>query len=224
MSLCEPVTFQSVGLPTSEVWGCLYRIIAPPTSWCGLLFVFWSRRSFWKFPVHLVVILLFDERSWAPVLLICHLNPVSRFQHLIRTPNLFQLPEASHIPQLVSAFLCFQNQQEGFRSLPCCHVSDFSSLISFTILQNSYFTPVPFFRFLFTSLLPHTLFSSLRSSSVFHWEYRKNQLRTPSFFCHHLPPPVVMEERYQILSKTSVPFPGLWIYLLPPTQRFHSCS
>ena len=30
--LCEPVSFQSLGLPTQEVWGCLYHIIGPPTS------------------------------------------------------------------------------------------------------------------------------------------------------------------------------------------------
>ena len=29
VSLCEPVSFQSVGLPTLEVWGCLYGVIAP---------------------------------------------------------------------------------------------------------------------------------------------------------------------------------------------------
>ena len=45
--------FPVCGLPTREVWGCLYHIIGPPNSWCGL-FVFWSRISFWKFPVHLV--------------------------------------------------------------------------------------------------------------------------------------------------------------------------
>ena len=43
-----------MGLPMQQVWGCLYHITAPPTSWYGLLFVFWSRMSFWKFPVHLV--------------------------------------------------------------------------------------------------------------------------------------------------------------------------
>ena len=32
VSLCEPVSFQSVGLPTQEVWGCIYHEIAPPTS------------------------------------------------------------------------------------------------------------------------------------------------------------------------------------------------
>ena len=32
VSLCEPVSFQSVGLPTQEIWGCLYHVIAPPTS------------------------------------------------------------------------------------------------------------------------------------------------------------------------------------------------
>ena len=32
VSLCEPISFQSVELPTQEVWGCLYREIAPPTS------------------------------------------------------------------------------------------------------------------------------------------------------------------------------------------------
>ena len=32
VNLCEPVSFQSVELPTQEVWGCLYREIAPPTS------------------------------------------------------------------------------------------------------------------------------------------------------------------------------------------------
>ena len=32
VSLCVPVTFQSVGLPTWEVWGCLYHLITPPTS------------------------------------------------------------------------------------------------------------------------------------------------------------------------------------------------
>ena len=36
------------GLPTKEVWGCLYRVIAPLNSWCGLLFVFWSRNIFMK--------------------------------------------------------------------------------------------------------------------------------------------------------------------------------
>ena len=29
MSLCGTVTFQSVGLPTWEVWGCLYHVISP---------------------------------------------------------------------------------------------------------------------------------------------------------------------------------------------------
>jgi len=53
VSLCEPVSFQSVALPTREVWGCLYREIAPPTSWCDLLFFFWSRVSFLRFLVHL---------------------------------------------------------------------------------------------------------------------------------------------------------------------------
>ena len=46
--------FQICELPTSQVLGCLYREIAPRTSWGGLLFVFWSRISFWKFPVRLV--------------------------------------------------------------------------------------------------------------------------------------------------------------------------
>ena len=53
-------------------------------SWCGLLFVFWSRITFWKFPVH-----LFEGRSafdcnfvvfmreGAPLLQFCHLNPIS---------------------------------------------------------------------------------------------------------------------------------------------------
>ena len=44
----------SLELPTWQVWGCLYQVITPPASWCGLLFVFWSRISFWKFPAHLV--------------------------------------------------------------------------------------------------------------------------------------------------------------------------
>ena len=26
-----------MGLPTQEVWGCFYHVIAPPTSYCGLL-------------------------------------------------------------------------------------------------------------------------------------------------------------------------------------------
>ena len=45
--------FPVSGLPTWEVWGCLYPVITSPTSWCGF-FIFWSRISFWKFPVHLV--------------------------------------------------------------------------------------------------------------------------------------------------------------------------
>ena len=32
VTLCEPVSFQSVELPTQKVWGCLYHEIAPPTS------------------------------------------------------------------------------------------------------------------------------------------------------------------------------------------------
>ena len=32
VSLCEPVSFQSVEHPTQEAWGCLYCKIAPPTS------------------------------------------------------------------------------------------------------------------------------------------------------------------------------------------------
>ena len=32
VSFCEPVRFQSVELPPREVWGCLYREIAPPIS------------------------------------------------------------------------------------------------------------------------------------------------------------------------------------------------
>ena len=47
--------------PTWQVWGCLYCIIAPPISWRGLLFVFWSRISF------LIVYSLFGQRlfsSW----------------------------------------------------------------------------------------------------------------------------------------------------------------
>ena len=32
VSLCEPVSFQSVGLPTQEVWGCLYHEITSHTS------------------------------------------------------------------------------------------------------------------------------------------------------------------------------------------------
>ena len=32
VSLCEPVSFQSVELPTWEVWGFLYHEITPPTS------------------------------------------------------------------------------------------------------------------------------------------------------------------------------------------------
>ena len=43
VSFCEPVSFQSVELPTPEVWGCLYHKITPPTCGCGLLFFFWSR-------------------------------------------------------------------------------------------------------------------------------------------------------------------------------------
>ena len=46
--------FLVFGFPTQEVWGCLYHVISPPTSWCGFFFVFWSRMSFWKFPVHLI--------------------------------------------------------------------------------------------------------------------------------------------------------------------------
>ena len=45
--------FSVCGLPTWQVWGSLYHIIVPLTSWCGLLFVFWSRISFGKFLVHL---------------------------------------------------------------------------------------------------------------------------------------------------------------------------
>ena len=32
VNLYDTVTFQSVGLPTQDVWGFLYHIIAPPTS------------------------------------------------------------------------------------------------------------------------------------------------------------------------------------------------
>ena len=32
VSLCEPVTFQYMGLPTRDVWGFLYHVIIPPTS------------------------------------------------------------------------------------------------------------------------------------------------------------------------------------------------
>ena len=46
--------FPDCELPTWLVWGCLYHVIALLPSWCGLLFVFWSRKSFWKFPVHLI--------------------------------------------------------------------------------------------------------------------------------------------------------------------------
>ena len=46
--------FSVCGASHQKVWGCLYHIIAPPTSWYGLLFVFCSRISFWNFPVHLV--------------------------------------------------------------------------------------------------------------------------------------------------------------------------
>ena len=46
--------FPVCGLPTRELLDCLYHVITPPTSWCGLHFVFWSRISFWKFPVLLV--------------------------------------------------------------------------------------------------------------------------------------------------------------------------
>ena len=53
MSLCEPVSFQSVELPTQEVWGCLYHEITHPVSFCVLFFLFWSRISFLRFPVHL---------------------------------------------------------------------------------------------------------------------------------------------------------------------------
>ena len=49
MSLCDSY-FPVCGLPTWSVWGCFYQVIVLPTSWCGLLFVLWSRISFWKFP------------------------------------------------------------------------------------------------------------------------------------------------------------------------------
>ena len=69
--------FLVCGLPIWQVWGCLYCIVTPPTSWHGLLFVFWSRISFWKFPFHLVevvqpldVVLLFlwEKLSSSPSL------------------------------------------------------------------------------------------------------------------------------------------------------------
>ena len=46
--------FPVCGLSAREVWGCLCHVFTPPTSWCGLLFVFWSRISFFKFPVSLL--------------------------------------------------------------------------------------------------------------------------------------------------------------------------
>ena len=51
--LCDSY-FLVCGLLTWRVWGCFHHVIASPTCWCGLLFVFWSSISFWKFPVHLV--------------------------------------------------------------------------------------------------------------------------------------------------------------------------
>ena len=58
--------FSVCGLRAWQIWGCLYHIIAPPTSRCGLLLVFWSRipfesfQSIWlKIVQHLAVILLF---------------------------------------------------------------------------------------------------------------------------------------------------------------------
>ena len=70
MGLCEPVSFQSVGLPTQEVWGCLYCEITPPpldvasslSSGIGYLFEgFWS---IWlKIAQHLVVSFVVFRRA-----------------------------------------------------------------------------------------------------------------------------------------------------------------
>ena len=66
MSLCDTITFQSVGLPTQEVWGCLYYVItllpldvaSSLSSQVGYLFE--SFQSIWlKVVQHLVAILLF---------------------------------------------------------------------------------------------------------------------------------------------------------------------
>lgn len=45
--------FPVCGMPTGQLWGGLYKFFLLP-SWCGLLFVFWSRISCWRFSVHLV--------------------------------------------------------------------------------------------------------------------------------------------------------------------------
>ena len=50
------VTFQSVGLPTQEVWGWLYHVIAPPP-----LFFFFSFFCLLSFFVVVVVVAF----SWA---------------------------------------------------------------------------------------------------------------------------------------------------------------
>ena len=76
VSLCEPVSSLG-GFSSRRLWGCIYHVIAPPTSWCGLLFIFWSRISFVRFLFHLFEncsaficeFCCFYERSWAPVLL-----------------------------------------------------------------------------------------------------------------------------------------------------------
>ena len=56
-----PPVGESVIQLLSSLWashlagmGCLYHVIAPPTSWCGLLSVSSNRISFWMFTVHLV--------------------------------------------------------------------------------------------------------------------------------------------------------------------------
>ena len=46
----EPLRYSAFlvcGLPTRLTWGCLYHRMALLLSQCGLLFVFWSRTSFW---------------------------------------------------------------------------------------------------------------------------------------------------------------------------------
>ena len=62
MSLCEPVSFQSVGLPTWEVWGFSYHIITllplDVASYLssGVIYLFESFWSIWlKVAQHVVV-------------------------------------------------------------------------------------------------------------------------------------------------------------------------
>ena len=46
--------FPVCGLPTWQVWGCFYCIIAPPTVLMWPPLCLWSRISFWKFLVHFI--------------------------------------------------------------------------------------------------------------------------------------------------------------------------